>query len=88
MFQSIIFFIRIGSLIVEYEVTVSIRNTSETNLIAIDENLNKAATNWINFDGEKVDIERTKKAIKSNSLSDCYFILPYIQIFKYVLYLI
>lgn len=81
-------FIRNGSLIVEYEVTVPIRNTSKTNLIAIDENLNKAATNWTNFDGEKVDIERTKKAIKSNSLSDVTSSFPIFRSFNmyYILF--
>lgn len=81
-------FIRNGSLIVEYEVTVPIRNTSNTNLIAIDENVNKAATNWTNFDGEKVDIERTKNSIKSNSLSDVTSSFPIFRSFNmyYILF--
>lgn len=65
-FQSIISFIRPGSLIVEYEVILPILNTNETTLIAMDENLNKAATDWKTFSSLNVDIERTKRAIKSN----------------------
>lgn len=65
-FQSIISFIRNGSLIVEYEVILPILNTNETTLIAMDENLNKAATDWKTFSSLNVDIERTKRAIKSN----------------------
>lgn len=65
-FQSIISFIRQGSLIVEYEVILPILNINETTLIAMDENLNKAATDWKTFSSLNVDIERTKRAIKSN----------------------
>lgn len=65
-FQSIISFIRQGSLIVEYEVILPILNINETTLIAMDENLNKAATDWKTFPSLNVDIERTKRAIKSN----------------------
>lgn len=70
-----IFFIRKGSLIVDYEVIIPILNTNETNVIAIDKKLHKAATNWKNFDGKKVDIEMTKSAITSKSMSDFYLIL-------------
>lgn len=81
-------FIRYGSLIVEYEVIVLIWNISEMNFIVIDENLNKVVINWINFDGEKVDIERIKKGIKSNLLFDVilfFFIFRFFNMY-YILF--
>lgn len=53
-------------------------NTTETNLTALDKNLEKAATNWTNYDQQivgKIDIEKTTKAIKSESLSDCTYLI-------------
>lgn len=64
---------RIGSVIVQYEVIVPIVNTSVTYIALLDKNLKNAAINWTNYEqnfGGKVDIDRTEKAIKSESLSD------------------
>lgn len=58
------------------------------NFIVIDENLNKVVINWINFDGEKVDIERIKKGIKSNLLFDVilfFFIFRFFNMY-YILF--
>lgn len=58
------------------------------NFIVIDENLNKVVINWINFDGEKVDIERIKKVIKSNLLFDVilfFFIFRFFNMY-YILF--
>lgn len=58
------------------------------NFIVIDENLNKVVINWINFDGEKVDIERIKNLIKSNLLFDVilfFFIFRFFNMY-YILF--
>lgn len=41
-------------------------NTNEAMVIAMDEKLYRAATDWKTFPSLKVDIEKTKRAIKSN----------------------
>lgn len=69
----VISFIRKGSLIVDYNVNVPAVNTTETYIIALDGKLNNAATNWTTFDNKSVDINRTKSAIKSESLFGCAF---------------
>lgn len=50
---------------------VNLPNLTTTNLSALDEQLQNAATNWTTFDGKRVDINRTKSAIKSESLFGC-----------------
>lgn len=57
----------------DYNVNVPAVNTTETYIIALDGKLNNAATNWTTFDNKSVDINRTKSAIKSESLFGCAF---------------
>lgn len=58
-----------------YEVIVpNLKNTTLKNIIALDEKFKNAATNWTNYEqtfNGNVDIEGTKKAIKSESLFGC-----------------
>lgn len=64
---------RNGSVIVQYEVIVPILNTSVTYIAVLDKNLKNAAINWTNYKQNfsgKVDIERTTRAIKSESSSN------------------
>lgn len=51
---------------VEYEVILPILNANKTTVIAMDEKLYRAATDWKAYPNLKVDIERTKRAFKSN----------------------
>lgn len=55
----------------DYDVNLPTLTTTRVNLFQLNKKLNDAATNWITFDDQKVDINRTKSAIKSESLFGC-----------------